>query len=99
MILALLLACASDVETYHTTGDIYVLTADCLDDVARINSQYSAAHLLGVEVCHADTPDACAAVLPRRGAALLTVDCPASEYGDGATVRARFLELAPLNPE
>jgi len=99
MILALLLACAPDVETYHTTGDIHVLTAECVDDEARVSSQHDAAHLLGVEVCHGDVAAGCETAPVRRGGALLTVDCPASEYGEDAYIRARFLELAPLNPE
>jgi hypothetical protein len=84
-LVALLLACMAPEESYPTTGSIFVLEADCVSgDGVTFASQYSAVHLLGIEVCDVG----CSPTEYRRAAAALTVECEA-----GTTVRARFLQL------
>ena len=83
--IALLLACMAPEESYPTTGAIYVLEAECSSGGEHtFASQYSAVHLLGIEVCGG----ACLPTSYSRAGAALTVEC---EEGD--TVRARFLQL------
>jgi len=83
--IALLLACMAPEESYSTTGTIYVLEAECLSGKGvTFVSQYSAVHLLGIEVCSG----ACLPTSYSRAGAALTVEC---EEGD--TARARFLQL------
>jgi len=83
--IALLLACMAPEESYPTTGTIYVLQGACESGEAHtFASQYSAVHLLGIEVCSG----ACLPATYSRAGAALTVEC---EEGD--TVRARFLQL------
>ncbi len=83
--IALLLACMAPEESYPTTGTIYVLEAECLSGKGvTFASQYSAVHLLGIEVCNGG----CLPASYSRAGAALTVEC---EVGD--TARARFLQL------
>ena len=83
--IALLLACMAPDESYPTTGTIYVLEAECVSgEGVTFASQYSAVHLLGIEVCGG----ACLPTIYSRAGAAITVEC---EEGD--TVRARFLQL------
>jgi len=83
--IALLLACMAPEESYPTTGTIYVLQGACESGTGvTFASQYSAVHLLGIEVCS----DECLPATYSRSGASLSVEC---EEGD--TVRARFLQL------
>ena len=83
--IALLLACMAPEESYPTTGTIYVLEAECSSGGEHtFASQYSAVHLLGIEVCSG----ACLPTSYSRAGAALTIEC---EEGD--IVRARFLQL------
>ena len=95
----ILMACGFGGESYQTTGDIYVLEADCVEGKAQIVSQHSAVHLIGVDVCYGYVEDGCnlspAPGSVRRGNAMITVECSEQDYGADAYVRARFLELAP----
>ncbi len=83
--IALLLACMAPEESYPTTGTIYVLEAECLSGKGvTFASQYSAVHLLGVELCNRT----CLPTSYSRAGAALTVECEEDD-----TVRARFLQL------
>jgi len=84
-LVALLLACMAPEESYPTTGTIFVLEADCVSgDGVTFASQYSAVHLLGIEVCDVG----CSPTEYKRAAGALAVKC-----GPDATARARFLQL------
>jgi hypothetical protein len=94
----LLLSCGSALlgadEVYQTSGLIYVLNGECGDNGVAFATQYSATHLLGVEVCNTG---GCEPSPYYRHRASVVVECTEADDGPEAIVRARFLEISNAN--